>query len=94
MLQNKLVDKIKTLLKDNNLEPSAIRIEILEEEFLDDVSSIASILEEIRKLRVEITLDDFGAGYSNFKDINMLPITSIKIDRSLLKKIEKDLTLY
>ncbi|NLK95530.1 MAG: EAL domain-containing protein [Clostridiales bacterium] len=91
LLQNKLVDKIKTLLKDNNLEPSAIRIEILEEEFLDDVSSISSILEEIRKLGVEITLDDFGAGYSNFKDINMLPITSIKIDRSLLKKIEKDL---
>ena len=65
-------------------------IEITEDELLDDIENIVSILTEIKKLGVKIALDDFGVGYSSFGYIKMLPIDIIKIDRSLLKKVEED----
>lgn len=90
LLQDNLIEKIQNMLKENNLEPLALKFEILEMDFSEDLHSIINILEKIKKLGIDITLDDFGSGYSSFKDINMLPITSLKIDKSMLKKIEKD----
>jgi len=44
----------------------------------------------LRALGVEIAIDDFGSGYSNFAYLYELPITSVKLDRSLLHDLPTD----
>lgn len=88
--QRNVVNIIKSIINETKLNPGGLIIEITEDELLDDIENIVSILTEIRKIGVKIALDDFGVGYSSFGYIKMLPIDIIKIDRSLLKKVEED----
>ncbi|MGL5085178.1 MAG: EAL domain-containing protein, partial [Clostridium sp.] len=85
--ENFIMD-LKQMLSSANLEPSAIKIEITEDEIIDDQKSIIEILNEVKKIGVKISLDDFGSGYASFNHIKILPIDTIKIDRSLLLKVD------
>ena len=82
--------KLDSVLEKYHLNPDGLELEITEDELLDDVKSIVSILERIKRIGVKISLDDFGVGYSAFSYIKILPIDTIKIDRKLLLKVEKD----
>ena len=82
--QHKFIDKLKNVLEEVGLEPDGLKLEITEDEVLDDAKRIVELLKEIKALGVLIALDDFGVGYSSFSYIKILPIDTIKIDRSLL----------
>ena len=88
--QHKFIDKLKNVLEEVGLEPDGLKLEITEDEVLDDAKRVVELLKEIKALGVMIALDDFGVGYSSFSYIKILPIDTIKIDRSLLSKIEND----
>ena len=90
LLQNDLITIIKRVLMENDLEPSAVRFDISEEEIVKDINALKPILEELHKLGIKIALDSFGMGYSSFNYIKELPLDSIKIDKSLLTKVERD----
>lgn len=90
LLQNDLLSIVKRVLMENDLEPSAVKFDISEEEVVKDMNSIKPILEDLHKLGIKIALDSFGMGYSSFNYIKELPLDSIKIDKSLLSKVEKD----
>ncbi|HEY8889062.1 MAG TPA: EAL domain-containing protein, partial [Clostridium sp.] len=49
---------------------------------------IISILTKLKVLGIKISLDDFGTGYSSLNYVNMLPIDTIKIDKSLIMGLE------
>ena len=89
--QNNIVEIIQNELKEKNVPTSALRIEITEDEIIDDVEYTKQLLREIRKIGIKIYLDDFGTGYSSFNHIKTLPIDVVKIDRTLLIDIEGDI---
>lgn len=88
--QHKFIDKLKDVLDEVGLDPNGLKLEITEDEVLEDAKQVVELLKEIKALGVMIALDDFGVGYSSFSYIKILPIDTIKIDRSLLSKIEND----
>ena len=88
--QPDFIERLTKVLEDTKLEPKALRFEITEDEVIDDIPQIVRILDEVKKLGIEVALDDFGVGYSSFGYIKVLPIDSIKIDKSLLLNGEKD----
>jgi len=47
-------------------------------------------LHELRRMGVAVALDDFGAGYSSLKSIDELPLTRVKLDRSLMKDVDSN----
>jgi EAL domain-containing protein (putative c-di-GMP-specific phosphodiesterase class I) len=47
-------------------------------------------LNELRRMGVAVALDDFGAGYSSLKSIDELPLTRVKLDRSLIKDVDSN----
>lgn len=65
-------------------------VEITEQESIEDFDSISSFITNIKELGVQVALDDFGSGYSNFSTLMQLPIDYLKIDGSLVKNIDKD----
>lgn len=84
------LETVQESLNNYNLSPAAIKIEITEDEVIDSPKQIVDILNQLREMGVRISLDDFGVGYSSFNHIKMLPIDTLKVDRSLIFKLEKD----
>ncbi|MCD4667008.1 MAG: EAL domain-containing protein, partial [Sulfurimonas sp.] len=65
-------------------------VEILESENIKDYKILKNSIEKFRHLGVKIAIDDFGSGYSNFKQILDIHPEYIKIDESLIKNIDVD----
>ena len=58
--------------------------------FIDDISQAREVLERLRALGLVISLDDYGTGYSGLSHIRLLPIHTLKIDRSFIRDIAID----
>lgn len=87
--QKDFVGIIQRELQEKNVPSSALKLEITEDEIIDEIEYTEEILNKVRAMGVNVYLDDFGTGYSSFNYIKTLPIDVIKIDRSLLIDIEE-----
>ena len=87
-IKKTLIDKIK-----KNKVGEYITLEILESEKVSNFNIVNEFINEIRKFGVKIAIDDFGTGFSNYENILNLNIDYIKIDGSLIKKIDEDIYL-
>ena len=74
----------------NEKNAKRIVFEILESESLLNFDLVKSFIEKVSKKGVEIAIDDFGSGYSNFVRVLDLNPNIIKIDASLVKNINND----
>ena len=81
------VDRLRNLLRTHRLPPRCIEIE-LTESVLQTGAATIDALKRLRAHGVAIALDDFGAGYSSFASLEQLPLTRIKLDRSLIAGID------
>ncbi len=64
--------------------------EIVESEGIDSYEEVYTFVEKVKTYGCKVSIDDFGAGYSNFDHILRLKPNYIKIDGSLIKNIDKD----
>jgi diguanylate cyclase (GGDEF)-like protein len=87
LLDNRFSDRIFNLLQEYNLPTSCIEIELTE----SVLQTGAATIEALRVLRAQglaIALDDFGTGYSSLASVEQLPLTRIKLDRSLIARVD------
>ncbi len=89
-LGNSLVGRIAGLLRDADLPPEQVELEITESVFLGDSEHAVEILGELKNLGVALAMDDFGTGYSSLSYLRRFPLDIIKIDRSLVTGIEHE----
>ncbi len=61
-----------------------LELEITEGMIMEEVERKVEMLKDIRRLGVSIAIDDFGTGYCSLSYIAKLPVTSLKIDRSFV----------
>lgn len=71
-----------------------IIFEILEDESIDKIDRIKTFINRVKRMGVKIAIDDFGTGYSNFVYMLELKPDFLKIDGSLIKKIDIDTNAY
>ena len=81
------VDTVRRALKDSQLDPSALELEITESLLLQSVKETSSNLFQLRSLGVGVAIDDFGTGYSSLSYLHKLPVTTLKIDQSFVREI-------
>ncbi len=79
---------IESLLKQHNIRPSRLILEILENNSLDAIPSSRTNIAQLTQLGCSIALDDFGAQCQNFANILNLPLNSIKIDGYFIKNLK------
>jgi len=68
-----------------------LTIELLETEDFQNYDLVLAFCKKMKLYGIQIALDDFGSGYSNFSHALKLPIDFIKIDASLISTIDKDI---
>lgn len=84
--QKDLVEMIKDILRETNLSPDWLELEITESIFVK-MEEATAVLQQIRDVGIQISIDDFGTGYSSFSYIKSLPVDTIKIDASFIRDI-------
>lgn len=86
---------IYEILEQNKAYTEFLEFEILESEEISDFNEVSKFISEIKKFNCIVGVDDFGAGYSNFNLLTLLDIDFVKIDGSLIEKINtsKDLEI-
>ncbi|WP_292957773.1 EAL domain-containing protein, partial [Neptuniibacter sp. UBA847] len=89
-MKSGLILKIEKALADNNIKGYAICIEITESVLLIDQKNIEEQLTGIRSMGIEISVDDFGTGFSSLSYLKKYPINRIKIDKSFIDDLEKN----
>ncbi|NET34971.1 MAG: EAL domain-containing protein, partial [Cyanothece sp. SIO1E1] len=83
-----LVEQIRNLLQEQELNPSCLKLEITESCILESVSTQAKLLGELRELGLKLCIDDFGTGYSSLSRLHEFPIDTLKIDRAFVRRID------
>ncbi|MDY3204288.1 MAG: EAL domain-containing protein [Arcobacter sp.] len=86
---------IYEILEQNREYTQFLEFEILESEEISDFNEVSKFISEIKKFDCIVGVDDFGAGYSNFNLLTLLDIDFVKIDGSLIERINtsKDLEI-
>lgn len=87
LLDSHFVDKVQHLLDSHGLPAACIEIE-LTENVLQTGSHTIDALRQLRAIGVGIALDDFGTGYSSLVSLEQLPLSRVKLDRSLIASID------
>jgi len=88
--QTQFEANIIAILKDYNIAPSRLMLEITEGIIIDDINGSIAKFQALKNLGIEISIDDFGTGYSSLSYLKVLPISQLKIDQSFVRDISTD----
>jgi EAL domain-containing protein (putative c-di-GMP-specific phosphodiesterase class I) len=85
-----LRESLTAALERTRLSPSLLHIELTERgDAYEESTDYATALEEVRRLGVTISLDDFGRARSSLMRLTTLPVDALKIDRGFVTAIEE-----
>ncbi|CAA7620516.1 EAL domain-containing protein [Magnetospirillum sp. UT-4] len=79
-----LPDRISAVLDKHGVPPSALEVELTESTVMADPDSTIRQMGRLRTIGIEVSIDDFGVGYSNLSNLKILPLGTVKIDRSFV----------
>jgi len=82
-----LVSTINDAIRQSGVSAQCLKVEITESSMMENVGDTAEQLRELKKLGVDISIDDFGTGFSSMGHLKMLPVDEMKIDRSFVSDV-------
>jgi EAL domain-containing protein (putative c-di-GMP-specific phosphodiesterase class I)/FixJ family two-component response regulator len=82
-----LPDRLERSLRDGNMPPQHLCLEITESAAFKDAAVTMDILSRMRLKGMPLSIDDFGIGYSSMRMLRQMPFTEIKIDRSFVADV-------
>jgi diguanylate cyclase (GGDEF)-like protein/PAS domain S-box-containing protein len=85
-----LIDLVAGALADTGTDPDRLCLEVTERALAANPASAATTLKRLAALGVRVAVDDFGTGYSSLASLQYLPISSLKIDRSFVARLDLD----
>lgn len=85
--QPDLVDRVTAALRDTDLKPERLQLEIAETVLMDEPDANIEVIHKLRELGVRVQIDDFGTGSSSLSYLNRFHVDSLKIDRSFINRV-------
>lgn len=79
-----LPTQILNTLNANNLHPSYLSLEITESAVMSDPARAKEVLDELDDMGLVLEIDDYGTGFSSLAYLKVLPVTTLKIDKSFV----------
>jgi EAL domain-containing protein (putative c-di-GMP-specific phosphodiesterase class I) len=90
LAQPDLLTTVKGVLKETGLKASSLSLDITETIFVKALESNITAVDELKRLGVHISIDDFGVGYSSLSYLKRLPANVLKVDRSFIWALGED----
>jgi PAS domain S-box-containing protein len=87
LLKPDFTSRLFELIREVQVNPENIGIEITESVFASDYENINNILETLRDAGLQIAIDDFGTGYSSLAREKELKVDSLKMDKYFVDKL-------
>ncbi len=87
-LNDDFVSDIDRILKNLDLRPETIKLELTESLLMEHSEFAAEKISELKALGIQFVIDDFGTGYSSLSYIHQFPVDVLKIDRSFIHNME------
>jgi diguanylate cyclase (GGDEF)-like protein len=88
--QRNIVEIVENALKQTNLEPKYLELELTESSVMENTHAFLSSMNLLKNLGVSLVIDDFGTGYSSLGYLKRFPVNKIKIDKSFVRDINVD----
>jgi len=83
-------DFILSALEMRELPVSVLQIEITERVMVDDQAIVKNNMQTLHEAGIELSIDDFGTGFSSLAYLKRMPLSALKIDRSFVDGLPKD----
>jgi diguanylate cyclase (GGDEF)-like protein len=90
LYQDTFIQIVNDLLVKYGCSPDILKFEITEQVVIKNQIATIAKLHKIQDMGIEISLDDFGSGYSSLTYLKDLPVDQIKIDRSFIVNITQE----
>jgi diguanylate cyclase (GGDEF)-like protein len=90
LLDTGLAERLRRLVGEFGLTASNLTIEITESSMMLEFDRSESVLRHLADIGFHIAIDDFGTGYSSLSRLKVLPVQTVKIDRSFVKNVCTD----
>ncbi len=85
-----MVEKVLHALAITGLPPSTLDLELTESSLMDNSDVSVGKMKELRRAGINISIDDFGTGFSSLSYLKRFPLNALKIDRSFISDIPQD----
>jgi len=86
-----LVEQVRGVIAETGIRPEQLRLEITETMTMDDADSAVEVLNRLRALGIQLSIDDFGTGFSCLSYLHRFPLQVLKIDRSFISRMETNM---
>ncbi len=89
-IRKHLARHIADIVDEYHVPHELIEIELTESSFFDDQALIIKTASQLRELGFEVSLDDFGSGYSSLNSLRNIPIDIVKLDAGFFRGQDHD----
>jgi diguanylate cyclase (GGDEF)-like protein/PAS domain S-box-containing protein len=84
---SRLVEAVAQALRETELDPRRLKLEIAEHVLIEHIESSLDMLRDLKSLGVQLAVDDFGTGYSALGSLKRFPVETLKIDRTFVQSL-------
>jgi diguanylate cyclase (GGDEF)-like protein/PAS domain S-box-containing protein len=88
--QATFMDDVAHILKETNLDPRWLELELTESSIMKEPEVAIEKLHELKLMGIKVAIDDFGTGYSSLNYLKRFPIDTLKIDKTFVSDVCKD----
>lgn len=84
------VQSVKDVIDATGLDPSCLELEVTESMVMHNIEEVVVILNSLNEMGIQLSLDDFGTGFSSLAYLKRFPIDRLKIDQSFILNCDSD----
>ncbi|RBW41729.1 GGDEF domain-containing protein [Psychromonas sp. B3M02] len=77
-------------INQHKVGPDQVTLEVTESSVVGDTAGAIKLLSQFKDYGLKISIDDYGTGYSSLAQLKQLPVHELKIDKSFIQRLEKD----
>ena len=83
-MQADVENLVSRLIGETGVRAESLKLELTETAMAENLSHVANVMSKLKRLGIKLSIDDFGTGYSSLSNLHLLPLDTLKIDRSFV----------